>query len=101
MINDKENKLWDDVYKKVVQQYPKKSINFITKKALIIFKKIKNKNPEKYKPPSIESYSSKKKVIHKQSIKKKSFSFKKPKKKLSEKMTTSSSKNKLIRRKTN
>ena len=41
MNNDKEKKLWDDVDKEVIQLYPNKNINFITKPALIIFKKIK------------------------------------------------------------
>ena len=61
MNNDKEKKLWDDVYKEVIQLYPNKNINFITKQALIIFKKIKIQEPEKYKPIPIKtsSYSSK------------------------------------------
>lgn len=58
MNNDKEKKLWDDVYKEVIQLYPNKNINFITKQALIIFKKIKNQEPEKYKPTPIKTSSS-------------------------------------------
>lgn len=47
MNNDKENKLWDNIYKKVVKKYPNKSINYITKHAIAIFKKIKDKKKKK------------------------------------------------------
>ena len=79
MNNDKEKKLWDDVYKEVIQLYPNKNINFITKQSLIIFKKIKNQEPEKYKPTPIKtsSYSSKDKKKKKPTKKKKSDSKKK------------------------
>lgn len=63
MNNDKENKLWDNIYKKVVKKYPNKSINSITKIAIIIFKKIKNKNPEKYKPILNKNKKKKKRTI--------------------------------------
>ncbi len=91
MNNDKENNLWDNVYKEVVKQYPNKSIKFITKQALIIFKKIKSENPEEYKPVSIKSSSSKK---HKKKKKRKtgSSSKKSEKKRRSSTRRTSSSK---------
>ena len=50
MINNKENELWDKIYKKFVKLYPNKNIKSITKMVLAEFIKIKNKNPEKYKP---------------------------------------------------
>jgi hypothetical protein len=98
MNNDKENDLWDNVYKEVVKQYPNKSIKFITKQALIIFKKIKNENPKEYKPVSIKSSSSKK---HKRKKKRRSSTRTTSSSKKSGKKKGRTSKKKKIKKKTN
>ena len=53
----KEKQLWIKIFNKNVKRYPKKSINFLTKKTLIEFKNVKNKKIQESRSKSSKTKS--------------------------------------------